>query len=132
MKDKNLNKIAAVEKAIADKYGAETVQNPNSNWDEEKEKVYLEQMKLFYKKIKRNEEYEEKIDVKGVKVSKKLLNRESLKSCPVCRNLPKISMDDVCLIKFGCCAACHDIYVFGREERWQKGWRPDEVKQKHT
>jgi hypothetical protein len=132
MKDKDPNQIAAVEKAIAEKYGDEAVQNPRANWNEVKEKDYLEQMKLFYKKIKRNEEYEEKIDVNGVKVSKKLLNRESLKSCPVCESLPKTSIDDVCLIKFKCCGVCYDRYVFGREERWQEGWRPNETKQENT
>ena len=132
MKDKDPNQIAAVEKAIAEKYGDEAVQNPRANWNEVKEKDYLEQMKLFYKKIKRNEEYEEKIDVNGVKVSEKLLNRESLKSCPVCESLPKTSIDDVCLIKFKCCGVCYDRYVFGREERWEEGWRPNETKQENT
>ena len=125
MKDKDLNKIAAIEKAISEKYGEETVMNPNANWDEEKEKEYLEQMRQFYKKVKRNEEYQEKVEINGIKVSKKLLNRESLKSCPVCGNFPKRSMDDVCLIKFGCCSECYDKYIFGREERWLSGWRPD-------
>ncbi len=36
------DKIAAVEKAIAEKYGNETVQNPKGNWDEVKEKDYLD------------------------------------------------------------------------------------------
>ena len=126
MTKKDVNEIAAIEKAISEKYGSEAIQNPKANWDEEKEKVYLEQMALFYKKIKRNEEHKEKIDVNGVKVSKKLLNRESLKSCPVCGSFPKKSMDDVCLIKFKCCSECYDKYVSGREERWLKGWRPNE------
>ena len=43
MKDKDLNYVAAVEKAIAEKYGAETIANPKANWDEEKEKEYQEQ-----------------------------------------------------------------------------------------
>jgi hypothetical protein len=41
MKDKNtqeLDRIAAIEKAIAKKYGKETIQNPRSEWNEEKEK----------------------------------------------------------------------------------------------
>ena len=128
MKDKNLNKIAAVEKAISERYGDDTIQNPRANWDEEKEKEYLEQMKEFYKKIKKNEESQEKIDINGIKVSKKLLNRESLQSCPVCGSFPKKSMDDVCLLKFECCSKCYIEYVEGREERWQNGWRPDEDK----
>ncbi len=124
MKDKDLNKIAAIEKAIAEKYGAETIANPKTNWNETKEKEYLSQMKEFYQKIKKSEQQQEKIDINGIKVSKKLLNRESLKSCSVCGSFPKKSMDDVCLIKFECCSNCYDTYIFGREDRWLKGWRP--------
>ena len=125
MKDKDLNKIAAVEKAIAERYGDDTIQNPRANWDEEKEKKYLSQMKEFYKKIDKNNHHQEKIDINGIKVSKKLLNRESLQSCPVCGSFPKKSMDDVCFVKFECCYKCYIHYVEGREERWLKGWRPD-------
>ena len=128
MKDKDLNYIAAVEKAISEKYGEETVINPKSNWDEEKEKNYLNQMKDFYGKIKKNEQHQEKVDINGIKVSKKLLNRESLKSCSVCGSFSKRSMDDVCFVKFECCSTCYARYVSGREERWQKGWRPNEDK----
>ena len=38
---------------------------------------------------------------------------------------PKKSMDDVCLTKFECCYYCYIKYVEEREERWLKGWRPD-------
>ena len=125
MKDKELNRIAAIEKAIAEKYGDETIQNPRANWDDDKEREYLSQMKEFYKKIDKNDTQQEKIEINGIKVSKKLLNRESLKSCPVCGAFPRKSMDDVCLVKFECCNNCYVQYVEGREERWLKGWRPD-------
>ena len=129
---KDYDKIAAVEKAIAEKYGKEAIQNPRCNWDENKEKDYLEQSKKFYKKQSRNDQWQEKVDVNGIKISKKLLNRESLKCCPVCGSFPKKSMDDVCLVKFDCCNKCYIQFVEGREERWQKGWRPDEVKQNNS
>jgi hypothetical protein len=132
MKDKDPNQIAAIEKAIGEKYGTDAIQNPNANWNEDREKAYLQQMKEFYDKVKRNEEQQEKIDINGIKVTKKLLNRESLQSCPVCGSFPKKSMDDVCFVKFDCCFECYVKYVEGREERWQKGWRPDEVKQRNT
>ena len=45
---KDLNKIAYVEKAIAKKFGQEAIVNPNSNWTDEKEEEYLEQLKEFY------------------------------------------------------------------------------------
>ena len=123
-KDK-LNHIAAVEQAISKKYGDEAIQNPKANWDENKEKEYLQQMKEFYQKTQQIEESQEKVDVNGIKISKKLLNRESLKSCPVCGSLPRKSMDDVCLVKFECCSKCYIQYVEDREERWLKGWRPN-------
>ena len=124
---KDPDKIARIEKAIAEKYGKEAIQNPRGNWNEEKEKEYLLQSKHFYQKQRKNEEWQEKVDVNGIKISKKLLNRESLKSCPVCGSFPKKSMDDVCLVKFECCYSCYIKYVDGREERWEKGWRPNEA-----
>ena len=127
---KNYDQIAAVEKAISEKYGAEAIQNPKANWDESKEKEYLEQMKALYQKTKHNEDTGEKVDVNGIKVSKKLLNRESVQSCPVCSQFPKKSMDNVCLVKFECCHGCYIKFVEGREERWNKGWRPNENNQK--
>ena len=131
MKDKNtqeLDRLAAVEKAISQKYGKETIQNPRSEWNEEKEKEYIEQMKAFYKAKSLKEKWEDKIDVNGVKATKKLLNRESLRTCLVCGNFPKKTMDDVCLLKFDCCNKCYVQYVEGREDRWKKGWRPNENK----
>ena len=131
-KNKNPNKIAAVEKAIKEKYGSETIQNPRNNWDEEKEKEYLRQMKELYRRDSKNERWQEKVDVNGIKISKKLLNRESLKNCPICGIFPKKTLDDVCLVKFECCNKCYIQYVEGREERWLKGWRPNEDQQTDT
>ena len=125
MTEKDWDTLAAFEKAIAEKYGAEAIQNPKANWDETKEEEYLQQMREFYQKIQHNEAWQEKIDVNGIKISKKLLNRESLKCCPVCDSFARRSMDDVCLVKFDCCYRCYIEYVEDREERWLKGWRPN-------
>ena len=95
MKD-NHDQIAAIEKAIKEKYGSDAITNPKSFWDENKEKEYLQQMKEFYSKTSKNSEWEDKIDVNGIKVSKKLLNKEHRKNCPVCgkfqRNLWMMSV----------------------------------------
>lgn len=125
---KELDQIAAIEKAISQKYGKETIQNPRSQWDKEKEKDYIEQMKDFYKAKSLKEKWQDKINVNGIKATKKLLNRESLRTCPVCGKFPKKSMDDVCLLKFDCCNRCYVQYVEGREDRWKGGWRPSENK----
>jgi hypothetical protein len=124
MKNKDLNKIAAIEQAIAKKYGDEAIQNPRANWDEDKEKEYLDQMRELYKKNSENKKWEEKIDVNGIKVSKKLFNRDSLQRCMVCSSSMKKTADDVCFLKYECCYNCYIQYVEGREERWEKGWRP--------
>ena len=128
--DKDPNYIACIEKAIREKYGAEAIQNPKGNWDEIKEKEYLQQMKAFYKKTKKFEESQEKVDVNGIKVSKKLLNRDAIRSCPICDSFARRSKDDVCLVKFDCCYRCYIQYVENREERWLQGWRPDEARSK--
>ena len=120
------NRIAALEKAISDKYGDDTIQNPKANWDEEKEKEYLAQMKELYQKVKKNDQWQEKIDLNGIKVSKKLFNRDSTIHCPVCGSFARTAKDDVYLIKFDCCETCFERYVDGREKRWLEGWRPNE------
>ena len=125
MSKKDPNDIAAIEKAIAQRYGEETIKNPRADWDQEKEKEYLQQMRELYARTTKNREREEKVDVNGIKVTKKLLNRESLKTCPVCGAFPKSVKDDVCLVKFDCCNNCYIQYVEGREDRWLQGWRPD-------
>ena len=124
--NKNYDKIAAIEKAISEKYGEETIVNPKANWDEDKEKEYLEQMKKLYQKNKIIDDSQEKIDVNGIKVSKKLLNREPMQSCSLCGAYPKKSMDNVCMVKFECCEKCYIKHIQQREDRWLKGWRPNE------
>ena len=48
MSDKDPNYAVKVEQAIAKKYGKETVVNPKSQWDDEKEKKYLDELKEVY------------------------------------------------------------------------------------
>ena len=60
MKKKDPNFVAKLEKAISEKYGDETIQNPKANWDEEKEKKYLEQLKKISKKENQKKDRQEK------------------------------------------------------------------------
>ena len=122
------NHIAKVEKAIAQKYGKETVQNPKANWDEEKEKEYLEQLKKLSEKEQSIKEKSEKVESNGFFISKKLLIKDTERECPVCNKYSFKTRDDVYMTKFECCFNCYIQYVEGREERWQKGWRPDRSK----
>jgi len=123
---KDPNYSVKVEQAVEKKYGKETVKNPASSWDEIKEKKFLQERADFYKKTNKVDSSNPKEDVNGIKVTKKLLNRESVPFCPVCSKQTSSVRDDVMLVKFDCCNNCYIKWVEGREERWQTGWRPNE------
>lgn len=121
---KDLNYIANIEKAISEKYGAETVQNPKNLWSKEKEEQYLLQIKKLQEKTDRLQQKIEKVELSGFLISKKLLNKDSNRTCSVCSTYSFDSKDDVYTNKFDCCFKCYIQYVEDREERWFKGWRP--------
>ena len=123
-KQKDPNYVVRVEKAIADKYGKETIQNPRSNWTEQKEQEFLQQLKVQSKRKGKLAEKAEKVEVNGILVSQKLLSRETNRTCPVCDIYSFDLKDDVYMNKFECCFACYIQYVEDREERWKTGWRP--------
>ena len=124
MTDKR-DKIAGLEKAIKEKYGEEAVAHPRANWDDDKEREYLEQIKKLAAKKRRVAEKTDKVDNDGFFVSKKLLNKESKRNCPVCSVYSFDVRDDVYMNKYECCFKCYIQYVEGREDRWKTGWRPD-------
>jgi len=123
MKLKDTNRIAQFEKAIRKKYGDLTVKNPKSLWDDEKEKEYLEQLKQFNDKTDSDNEM---IECNGVLVPKKLIMKDSSRTCPVCNVYSFKASDDFYMNKFECCYKCYMQYVESREERWATGWRPNE------
>ena len=53
MKEKDLNYIAGLEKAIKKKYGPEAIENHAKHWDEEKEKDYIQQLEDFCPKTEK-------------------------------------------------------------------------------
>ena len=94
---KDPNYAIKIERAIADKYGTETVQHPQRDWSPQKEKNYIEQLKLLNQKLDKISEKIEKVEVQGVLISKKLLNKDSNRSCPVCSVYSFSTRDDKCL-----------------------------------
>ena len=122
MTKKDPNYVVKIEKAIAEKYGEETIQNPKTHWSDAKEKEYVKQLKDLYKTS--NEKDDHQVDVGGVFISEKLITKESKRSCPVCDTYSFKSRDDVYMSKFECCEKCYIQWVEDREERWLKGWRP--------
>ena len=125
MPQKDLNYIAKIEQAIGDKYGEEAIQNPKANWSEEKEREYLVQIEKLHKKQRIAQEAKDKVEVDGFLISKKLLNKDSERICPVCETYSFSKKDDLYMNKYDCCFKCYIGWVEGREERWESGWRPD-------
>ena len=121
-KKKDLNEIAKIEKAIREKYGDEAIQNPKGTWEEDKEKMYLQALKEFYRRSIRQRATEVVGDIE-IKMRKKP-NKVS-RVCPVCSSYSFSGADDLYMTKFECCFKCYVQYVEGREERWKTGWRPN-------
>ena len=132
MSKKDLNTIAELERAIAQKYGKQAVQHPRSSWDDEKEKEYLEQLRVLAEKENKKKEKIEKVEKDGFLISKKLLNKESNRKCPVCEIYSFDIKDNMYMAKFSCCYQCYMEFVEEREERWKTGWRPnkDEIEKR--
>ena len=120
---KGLDKIAAIERLFAEEYGEEAAKNFRSDWDEEKERKYLAQLKLESKKRINKESI--KINVDGVLIPKAALGKKSERSCPVCKTYSFSSKDDLYMNRFNCCYEGYIEFVEDREERWQAGWKPD-------
>jgi len=121
----DFNRIAKIEQAIAKKYGQEAIENPRKYWDDEKEEEFRAQLKILAEKDRNYEESQEKIEVDGVLMSKKLLTRETTRrDCPVCETFSFSPRDDTYMNKYDCCYKCYIQWVESREERWMSGWRP--------
>ena len=121
---KDLNYVAKLEKAIKARWGEEAIVNPKSSWDKDKEKEYIEQAKHAAKKDITHSDQSEKVEMNGFLVTKKLLNKETNRTCPVCETYSFKSEDDLYMLKFECCFDCYIEHVEDREERWATGWRP--------
>ena len=126
MTEKDPNYIPKLEKAIAQKYGAETIDNPRKFWNEDKEREYIKQSKLFAQKQNKSDAQVEKVETDGFLINKKLLSRENIKrTCSVCEKYSFSFQDSLYINKYETCYVCYIKWVEGREERWKSGWRPN-------
>ena len=110
---KDPNYIAAVEKAIAEKYGKNTVQDFRSEWSGEKEKEYLKELKTVGRS-RRSQSKPQRDETQD--------NR----SCPVCKTYSFSARDDLYMNRFSCCYLCYIDFVDRNEQEWQDGWRPEQ------
>lgn len=121
---KDPNYIAAVEKAITEKYGKDTVQDFRHEWKEEKEKEYLNQLKEMRVKRDKYSINKEAVTVGDVKITKRRDRQKDDRTCPVCKTYSFSRKDDLYMNRFKCCHDCYIDFVFGREQAWKDGNRP--------
>lgn len=113
---KDYDKIAALEKAIREKYGREAIEDPRDRWTDEKEDVYLEQLSIISERLERITSELEKVEFNGFFVTKKLLNREKDdRTCPSCHTYSFDKRDDLYMNRFKCCFTCYIKNIEGRE-----------------
>jgi len=121
MDEKKLNYIAALEQAVEQEYGHKATINPKSLWDESKEKEYLSQLKEFVIVDNKTKENQEKIEIDGVLVPKKLLISDTTKVCVNCDTYSFDRQDDLYLNKYKTCYNCYVLVVEDREDKWLNG-----------
>jgi Pyruvate/2-oxoacid:ferredoxin oxidoreductase delta subunit len=122
---KDWNEIAKYEKHFREKHGDDFLESPHQNWAPEDERSYREEAAQLREKLKERQKQRAQRKKEGYTVTKKLLNNEISKNCPVCLKYLFEPQDDAYLIKYSCCKTCFVKYVEDREERWESGWRPD-------
>ena len=133
MKPKHdLNYIAAVEKAISERYGKDTVQDFRNTWEEDKEKEYLDQLKDLRVKRDRREKNHQELVVGDVKIKKRPTDQKTDRTCPVCKTYSFSRRDDLYMNRFKCCHDCYIDFVVGREQAWKSGERPTNEHIKHA
>ena len=121
---KDIEEIAAIERLFTEEYGEQSTKNFRSDWDETKEKKYLSQIEIISKKAQSKDSI--KVDVGGVLIPKTVIDKKSDRSCPVCKTYSFSSKDDLYMNRFKCCYECYIEFVQGREDRWGKGYIPDQ------
>jgi len=124
MNKKDPNYIASVEKAIAERYGKDTVQDFRSTWDEFREKDYLEQVKDRLVRSGNKSAKKEEIVADDVRVSKRVSMTKDTRICPVCKTYSFSGADDLYMNRFQCCYRCYLDFVQRKEDEWRNGDRP--------
>ena len=123
---KDLNYLASVEKAIAEKYGKDTVQDFRNEWESEKEKKYLNQLKELKTKLDKLSATKQELVIGEVKINKGHSQRKDDRTCPVCKTYSFSGRDDLYMNRFNTCYPCYRDFVSPNPEQWSDGIKPDQ------
>ena len=129
---KDPNHIAAVEKAVAEKYGKDAVQDFRSLWDPEKEKNYISDVKKRKHQTKKNTNHKEKIISEDTVIKSRRNTAQESRVCPVCKTYSFSGRDDLYMNRYKCCYQCYIDFVLYREEAWKNGDRPTQEQFQHA
>jgi len=112
---RDMNFIQALEKAVKEKFGEEATYNPKQFWNEQREKEYILDSKEAIKNEYKNIDSQEKIEVDGILIPKKLINKNNNKECNLCKNYSFSKKDDLYLNKFNVCYRCYICELEGKK-----------------
>ena len=126
MTKKDYNYMAAMEKAVAEKYGKEAVQDFRSQWTDLNEKQYLEQLRARQRLRDKTRDDNPRVEIDGIIIRKKVDFEKNNRTCPICKTYSFSSRDDLYMNRFESCHRCYIDFVEHREDRWNKGWKPTE------
>jgi hypothetical protein len=116
--------IAALEKAVAEKYGKEAVQDFRSDWGAEKELSYLDQLKKRRSNLEHQAPQHEIVEIDDIVIKKKRKGTLSSRTCPLCKTYSFSPRDDLYMNRFETCRLCYYDFVVYREDDWAAGERP--------
>jgi len=116
--------VAALEKAVAEKYGKDAVQDFRSEWKEEDEKRYLAQLEKRTKLSLQKEKPTHIIDDGEIEIKTHRIEKTQERTCPVCKTYSFSPRDDLYMNRFKACRLCYYDFIFCREDDWMSGKRP--------
>ena len=114
----DLERVAKVEKAIAEKYGEDASRDIRHFWDKEKELEYSRQIKEEYTKRTNLERHKKETEKEGFVLVQRKEGLDHTLQCPVCDKFFVSVHDDINYIKFECCFQCFVQHVEHRESEW--------------
>ena len=100
MKKNDPTYLAALEKAIKEKYGSATIKDFRSLWEEGKEKEYLEQLRSARLQEDKKTKCREEIILGEIKISRRRNIKKDDRTCPVCKTYSFSRRDDLYMNRF--------------------------------
>lgn len=105
--ERSLDDIAKLERAIEMKYGPDVLKHPRENWDENKEKKFIHDIKNYLATMEEKENnYNVEVKDNIEYVSKKTLSSQT-RICCECSKYSISKVDDLYLKKLNICYKCY-------------------------